>query len=300
MPSSARRRQILEQVARGELSPDAAAELLALDPDHSSLHDAAGPAPNPAPTFEPGPTSAPGPTPEPEPASHTDPHADPGADAAITAIHIRSACRAVSVIGDADVRTAVAEGDHTARVEGGVMTIEAHLESTSGFSFIRAGGFPGRQSRARIRIGDAVRPLNVRPLVVRMNPALRLQSHVDAGSVTVSGVHGPIAAHASAGAVRIDDFQSPITIKVAAGSATARGRITGGASRIECDAGKVSGHVTLGQLSAPDSIGDGAGTLDIVANLGAVDIAVDDFDADDFDAGDRDADGRGHEAGHPE
>jgi len=82
-------------------------------------------------------------------------------------------------------------------------------------------------------------------------------------------------------------------MKVAAGSATARGRMTHGSSRIECDAGKVSvrlsadssvkvkGRVSLGQLSAPDVVGAGVGTLDIVANLGAVEVAVDDADGDD-------------------
>jgi hypothetical protein len=192
----------------------------------------------------------------------------------------------VSIVGDEDVLTAVAEGDHTAHIDGHTITIEANLDRPPGFTFIRTPGSPGMRvkSRAKVRIGgDAIRPL-----LVRMNPDLALVSHVDAGSITVRGVHGPIRAHTSAGALRIDDFDAPIDLKVAAGSASARGRLAGGASKVECDAGKVTirltsdssvkvkGHVTLGQLSAPDLVGDGAGTLDIVTNLGSVDVAVED------------------------
>jgi hypothetical protein len=267
-----RRRQILELVASGELPPDEAAQLLAaLPPDDAGPeaqaeatevteirveHDApVGPAP-------------------------TDP------DGVVT-IRIRSNCRVVSIVGDPDVRTAVAEGDHIARIEEGVLTIESTLEQSPGFAFMRT---PGMRARGMVRVGAG----HVRPLNVRMNPDLALDSQMDAGSMTIRDVRGPIRAHTSAGALRIQGFASPIDLRVAAGSATAQGRIDHGMSRVECDAGKVSirltadssvdikGRVNLGQLNTPDRIGDGAGELQIVANLGAVDVGLDtDDDPDD-------------------
>lgn len=203
-------------------------------------------------------------------------------------MRVRGNCRAVSIVGDPDVHTAVAEGEHAARVEGTTLTIESLLDRSQGFAFIRS---PGIRTRSRVRLGADT----VRPLTVRMNPALALDAHVDAGSTTIRGVRGPIRANTSAGALRVDGFESPIELRVAAGSATLRGRIARGSSRIECDAGKVSvqltpdssvkirGRVNLGQLSAPDRVGAGDAVLDVVANLGSVDIAVDlEDESDDF------------------
>jgi hypothetical protein len=331
MADDARRREILHQVAAGEVTPEEAAELLALSEaggDQGEAGAAASAAPAPAAaaaaaaaaSSSSAPPTAPAPPPPPpspappaagaagaEPATpvdeagseppsdsftasfdasadpFTEPAAAPSAsgDQAIAIIRIRSNCRAVSIVGDPDVHTAVAEGEHSAHVDGDTLTIESTLERSTGFAFLRS---PGGRARGMVRVGTS----HVRPLVVRMNPDLALESNVDAGSMTIRGVLGPIRAHTSAGALRIDGFDAPLEIKVAAGSATARGRLDHGASRIECDAGKVSLHLThdssvqvrgrvnLGQLSAPERVGAGLGTLDVVANVGAVEIAVED------------------------
>lgn len=271
-----RRRQILELVASGEITPDEAAQLL------TALADQ--------------PTDGTDPPGEPQATERTetridrpaDPQAPTDGDPDVVTIRVRSNCRAVSIVGDPEVRTAVAEGDHVARIEGGVLTIESTLERSSGFAFT-----PGLRARTVVRVGAQ----HVRPLNVRMNPALALDSQMDAGSMTIRDVHGPIRAQTSAGALRIQGFTSPIDLRVAAGSATATGRIDHGTSRVECDAGKVSirlspdssvdihGRVNLGQLNAPERIGDGAGELQIVANLGAVDVVLDNDDEDENDAG---------------
>lgn len=271
-----RRRDILERVAARELTPSEAAELLAhAEPDD---HPADGARPWAGPLRT---ETAPGPQAPPAgPASEDDPE--------VARVRVRGNCRAVSIVGDPDVRTAVAEGAHTARLEGGVLTIESLIEPSHGFAFIRA---PGLRSRARVRMGADY----VRPLMVRMNPALALDAQVDAGSMAIRSVRGPIRANTSAGAIRVDDLDGPIDLRVAAGSATVRGRLAGGTSRIECDAGKVTVHLTadsnvtirgrvnLGQLMAPDVIGTGEGVLDVEANLGAIEVAVDDGDVADAD-----------------
>jgi hypothetical protein len=269
-----RRREILEQVARGEVTPGEAAELLArLDVEAgggAAGDDAAESVAPPRATTDPGPASGdeaadrlraaadfaaahtgrgasadpaagadrPDPADRPEPAALAD---QPDGDAAVTAVRLRSTCRAVTVIGDPDVHTAVVDGEHSATVEGDTFVIQAILDHPPGFSFLRTPGGPGL--RARVRLGGSEA---IRPLVVRMNPGLRFDGEVDAGSMTVRGVRGPIRGHVSAGALRVDDFDGPIELKVAAGAATARGRIDHGAS------------------------------LDILASLGSVDISVED------------------------
>jgi len=325
------RREILEQVARGGLTPDQAAELLArLDVEAAMGGGAAPPGAaansgeqqadadagaaagaGPAAGTRASPDASAGPDQDGGPgqtavplhgsAGPADTTADPAArgraagggpadtagsadtPAGIAKVRLRSTCRAVTVIGDPDVHTAVVDGEHTATVEGDAFVIHAILDHPPGFSFLRTPGGPGL--RARVRLGGEA----IRPLVVRMNPRLGFDGEIDAGSMTVRGVQGPIRGQVSAGALRVDDFDGPIDLKVAAGAATARGRIDHGVSRIECDAGKVTlrlthdssvavhGRVNLGQLSAPDMVGDGDGTLEVVASLGGVEITVEEL-----------------------
>lgn len=304
MPARDRRRQILELVASGQVTPEEAAQLLAeveaetarigdATAAHADAHTTAGAGTHDHRSGGQGPG-------EPRPAASRPASARTG-DPEISQVRVRGNCRAVSIIGDDDVSTAVAEGDHTARVEAGVLIIESLIERSHGFAFIRS---PVSRARGRVRIGADT----VRPLAIRMNPALALESHVDAGSMTVRGVRGPIRASTSAGAVRIDDFEGPIELRVAAGSASVRGRLAGGTgtSRIECDAGKITvrltpdsdvtirGRVNLGQLMAPDVVGTGEALLEVVANLGAVEVTVDDGDDGD-DHGDGDSDTGGSE-----
>jgi hypothetical protein len=186
-------------------------------------------------------------------------------------------------VGDSSITTATVDGEHTAEVEGDTLRIDGTVEAASGFAFIR--NRPA-MARAAARAGGH----NIRPLVIRMHPNLALDTDIDAGTVTVVGVHGPIRARTSAGSVRIEDFQAPIDLRVTAGSVVASGRLDHGSSRIECDAGKVSlrlshdssvevrGRVNLGRLSiAEERIGAGAGVLDVVANLGAVEVEVEEL-----------------------
>lgn len=279
MVDTATRRDILELVARGELSPQDAAALLSRleSPEQPPLpDDPAGAAQAPAAPSTPlhrehAPTAGTGD----DPASVDPAGTDPGA---IHHVHVRSALRSVTVIGDDDVQGAVADGDHTARIDGDTMTIEAVLERPHGFSFVRTG--PMFRSRAR-GVGE-----RANALVVRMNPHLAMTATVEAGSMNVHGVHGPIDARVQAGALVVEDVQSPFDVKVAAGQATLSGRMSSGTSHIECDAGQVAvlltpdssvrihATVNLGQLRSPEVVGAGDATLNIVANLGAVDISV--------------------------
>lgn len=264
-----RRREILQLVAQGDLTPDEAAQLLA------EVETSGTPAASSGEETEIR-IDSPIPPPAPSPS-----RANADADGEVVAIRVHSNCRAVSIVGDPDVHTAVAEGDHVVRMEGDVLTIESTLDRAQGFAFIRG---PGLRARGVVRASAQY----VRPLTVRMNPDLALDSEVEAGSLTIRDVRGPIRAHTSAGAMRVEGFESPIELRITAGSATARGRMTRGSSRIECDAGKVSvrltadssvkvrGQVNLGQLNAPDRIGDGDGELEILATLGAVEVGVED------------------------
>jgi hypothetical protein len=205
----------------------------------------------------------------------------------VTRIRVVASMGSVTIVGDESVREAVAEGPHVATREGDAYVIESRDEDGTGFTF-----------GSRVRFGFDLRE---RRLLVRMNPRLRLEVEVQAGTLVVRGIRAPIRANVQAGSTRLEDFTFPIDLDVQAGSVKARGRLTEGASRISCQAGsvrldldsassvKIRAKTSLGRVSLPGvpvvtaigsggsqaDVGAGVGTLDIDAELGSVQVTVD-------------------------
>jgi hypothetical protein len=210
------KRRILERVADGSLSPTEGAERLA------ALEAGDEPAAD-----DPIRTDAP------EPARPLD-------AGTIHTIKVRGTFRAVEVIGDPSVREAVGTGRHEARYEGDVLVIDGGLDidgeddddDDDWFRFGRRGGLGYRRMGVRLRSETA--------LQVRMNPDLELDAKIEAGPLTVRGITGPIKARVAAGPLKIDDFEGPLDLHVAAGPIKARGRLTSGDSRVQCEAGSVN------------------------------------------------------------
>ncbi len=223
------RRKILEEVAAGRLDPGEAADLLA-DLDA------------PATSSEPDPPSG-------EQVVPTD-----ESPRRAQTIRVDANFRAVEIVGDADVREAVADGSHRLRWEGDTLVIDGALEFSdddfddddderSDFGeWFRTRGPRVRRTHLVGR-GLAYQP---RPLRIRMNPDVRLEARVEAGPLKILRVHGPIKARVAAGPLVIEDFASPIDLRVAAGKVDAKGRIDRGESTIDCDAGAVRLHLTRG------------------------------------------------------
>ena len=186
------------------------------------------------------------------------------------------------IIGDPTVKEAIADGPHVVRREGGNLVIESRPGPGEGYSF-----GPVHLST------DAHRRLRI-----RMNPELPLDAEIQAGSLRVQGLKGAIRADVTAGSAHIDGFSKPIQVKVQAGSVHASGRLAEGESRIACEAGsvrvalapdssvKIRARTTLGRISIPGNVsrgvlggetqetvlGAGAGSLDIEAAMGSVNV----------------------------
>ena len=208
-----------------------------------------------------------------------------GAADGVETVRISSELGGVQVIGDPAVREASAEGSHSARREGSVLVIESEAGGPGGdgFQFGR---------RGILGLG--------RRLLVRMNPALCLEAEVQAGSLSVQGVTGPIRAEIQAGSATIEGFRSPLDISVQAGSLRASGVLDRGASRVACEAGsvrldldpgssvKVVVHSEMGRVTMPGGegawmlgggdqeavIGEGRGTLEIDSQMGTVRVGA--------------------------
>lgn len=260
------RRDILERVRSGELTPEEAARL---------LDEPQAPNPARAPHAEPGPGRS---------------SEAPRAEGRATMIRLVGAFRTARVTGDPTVQEVAVEGAHAIRREGEVLIISADDEDTPGFSF-------ASHDRPRAVIGLGSRP---GPISVRINPDLPLSAEIAAGTLKVRGVRAPISAEVSAGAVTLEEFSAPITVSVASGSVSATGRLDRGESSIRCEAGWVKvrllegssvkvraragiGKISLGndekgssfkvgQGSSDAVFGEGAGTLDIETSIGLIKV----------------------------
>lgn len=218
----------------------------------------------------------------------------------ISRVQVRGGYRRVRVLGDPTVAEAVATGPHTARREGDLLVISGEDVEADGEGFQFGFGAEGIHVARLGRWWSWNVPAHrERELVVRMNPSLAAELEVSAGSLSVTGLAGPLTVEVAAGSARLDDIRHPFDLVVRAGSVKVSALLDGGASSIHCDAGSVSvdlergssvkirartslGKVVLADQEAggPDAllfgggreltVGDGAGTLDIEATMGNV------------------------------
>ncbi len=245
------RRKILEAVAAGTMDPSAAADLLA-------ELDAPAPAESPDPPL--------GDDAEQVVEREVVIHAS--SDRRARTIKVDANFRPVEIIGDADVREAIAVGSHRVRWEGDTLVIDgaAGFDDEDGDDdedddrpdfgeWFRTRGPRMHKVRFAYAGGRDYKP---RPLRVRMNPDVALEARVEAGPLKILRVHGPIKARVAAGPLVIEGFESPIDVRVAAGRVDATGRVDHGESTIDCDAGKVRLHLTRGshaRISASATLG---------------------------------------------
>lgn len=256
------RREILERVARGELTPEEADDLLS--------------------------------------GKHADAPAA-GADAAegspVRRVRISAGFGAITVTADPDVAEAEIEGMHSATVEDDCLVIRGDAEPARPGAFAIKIGLGLQRSRG-LRIGEHT----ASSLRVRVNPSFDVEAKIDAGPLSITGVQGHIRARSAAGPITIEDFGSTLDVSVNAGAVRAVGKITAGESRIRSDAGAVRveldpsssvrivadaalGKVVLPGAEGPDRrrfgsrreavLGDGEGELRVETAMGSIHVSTD-------------------------
>jgi len=211
-------------------------------------------------------------------------------------VRVVGTLQAARIVGDATVREAVAEGPHVAYRDGDVVVIEGRREGPAGLGFMFGPeGPPAGPLGLAKRAGQ---------LTVRMHPDLELEVLLEAGTLLVEGVAGPLRAKVEAGSARIERFRGPLDLAVEAGSVQASGVLDHGASRIRCEAGSVRVHLErgssvrvaaraeLGRIALPAgeaggdqwvagqatrevTVGTGNATLDVETELGNVTVSAD-------------------------
>lgn len=246
--SDDRTREILNKVASGELTPEEAERELSSSPK------------------PPGPPEPPAQQAEPKRSQSAPP------TGRVKRVEVRSDFGAVIIEGDSSVAEAEVEGEHTASIEGHVLSIRGERwkdlddePAVGAFAFHVGGRRSHSRRRARtissrslgrdFKLSDIFSAAGSH-LRVRVNPDMEVDVRIDAGPVQVIDVRGPIKARAAAGPLTVEGFEGPIDLGVNAGAIRAVGRLTFGESKISSDAGAV--RVELDEDSSVHVTGDAA------------------------------------------
>lgn len=255
MPSD--RREILERVARGELTPDEADEL---------LRDASEPAERPA--------------------------ARPSSP--VTKIKVTAGFGAIVVVGDSDIAEAEVEGAHSATVEGDTLSIRGDLDPThpGGFSIhlgarrmrhMRVGGHSATSLRIRMNPSLALEArMDAGPLSIS-GVTGPIRARCAAGPISIEDFESPLDVAVNAGAVRVIGKLTEGESRIRSDAGAVRVQLDDSSSvRIVADA--ALGKVVLPGSDEPErrrfgsrreaTIGGGDATLRVETAMGSIHVTT--------------------------
>ncbi len=212
----------------------------------------------------------------------------PAGTRGVDKISVRAVGRRVRIVGDASVATASAEGPHVLRRNGSVLEVSSDGEfgpNLGDFSILR----PPRSF-------DDIRALGLgKELVLRVNPAINLDIEVTAGHLTCTDVPYLGKVRVTAGAAEVSGFTQANDVLVQAGSASLKGTVTSGRSRLRVESGQltvelsdasnvtVRGEVQLGKISWSGAhagqadevvLGNGSARMDVGVVMGWANVVA--------------------------
>mgnify|MGYP001618968170 CR=1 FL=1 len=203
-------------------------------------------------------------------------------------ISVRAVARRVRIVGDSSVATASVDGPHVLRRSGSVLEVTSDGDQGPSLD-----GFILRPPRSF----DDLRALGLgKELLVRVNPTIAVDAEVTAGMLTTEGVPFLGKVRVTAGGATLDRVAEANDVLVQAGSASIRGDLASGRSRIRCESGSldielgersnvtVRTDVQLGKVSWAGAdndnvdevvLGNGAARLDVGVVMGWATIKAD-------------------------
>jgi hypothetical protein len=154
----------------------------------------------------------------------------------VTKISVRAVGRRVRIIGETTVATISADGPHVLRRNGSVLEVSSDGEmgsSLDGFSILRAP-----------RNLDDIRALGLgKELLIKVNPNIVVDVEVTAGSLNTERVPHLGKVRVTAGGAKLLDVREINDALIQAGSATIKGAISTGRSRVRAESGSLSIHL---------------------------------------------------------
>src|SRR6478735_7989701 len=154
----------------------------------------------------------------------------------VTKISVRAVGRRVRIIGETTVATISADGPHVLRRNGSVLEVSSDGEmgsSLDGFSILRAP-----------RNLEEFRALGLgKELLIKVNPNILVDVEVTAGSLNTERVPHLGKVRVTAGGAKLLDVREINDALIQAGSATIKGAISTGRSRVRAESGSLSLHL---------------------------------------------------------
>ncbi|MDA8440263.1 MAG: hypothetical protein M0Z51_15585 [Propionibacterium sp.] len=208
----------------------------------------------------------------------------------VDAISVRVVGRRLRVIGDPSVSTLVADGPHTMRRRGRILEVSSDGElgpSLDAFTMFRVP-----------RTIDDLRNLGLnqlgfgRELVLRVNPAIPVDLELTAGTLATTALPRLGKVRITGGNAHLSGVETVEDVLVQAGSATIRGNLRRGRSRVRVESGQltvdlgpqadvtVRADAQMGKVIWPGEqqsideyvAGEGTGRLDIGVVMGFVTV----------------------------
>jgi hypothetical protein len=167
------------------------------------------------------------------------PHRPTGAKG-VERVSVRAVGRRVRIVGDSSVATVSVDGPHVLRRTGPVLEV-----TSDGDVGPNLDGFILRPPRSF----DDLRAIGLgKELLVRVNPSIVVDAEVTAGALATEGVPFLGKVRVTAGGATLDRIVEANDVLVQAGSASIRGDLTSGRSRIRCESGSLD--IRLGDRSS--------------------------------------------------
>jgi len=220
--------------------------------------------------------------------------AAPVVDLPVRRIQVKAGAVRLSIVADASVAEAVADGPHTMRREGDVLLIDTNTTTGEGDFSVE----PPR-SAFMTWVGQMVNRVGA-SLTITVNPALPIQVLLVGGSLDLQGVTAGASVGVEAGSAQLSG-SGPLLLDVASGSGKVDWAFTG-QSKVRADMGSVSvlvrpesntmvtADTSLGQaiikshtgnLKAPQdgatppvAVGEGLGALTVSSRMGSAQVVI--------------------------
>lgn len=210
----------------------------------------------------------------------------PGEDTSVSRIKVRCVTGRLRIIGDESVATVTAVGPHTLRRIGELVQITSDTDLGPSFDGFNVFNPP--------RSGEDFRSIGLgQELVIRVNPAIKLDVEVTAGGLRVSDVRHLGDVRITGGNANLQGVESFETVLVQAGNATISGAIRSGRCTINVESGNcklklskdsnvtVKAETKAARISWPGTvqgaideyvIGNGSARIEISAVAGNVSV----------------------------
>jgi hypothetical protein len=165
-------------------------------------------------------------------------HSNVPVPSGVQRVTIRAVGRRVRLIGEPAVSGVAVDGPHVIKRDGDTLSINS--EGDMGVSI---DGFSMLRNPTDLK--SHVNGL-AKELSIRVNPMLQVEIEVTGGSVTAERLPGLTRVRVTAGTAKVTDVDGPIDLLVQAGSASLDAQITKGRSRVRVESGTAAVNLRRG------------------------------------------------------